>query len=346
MKKKKLLSLSIASALILAAFSGCGTANEAQNSEDSNELRVIRVANMTGQPDQYADYIGIEQGIFEKYGISLETSEFSSGMNTIDAVSNGTADTGMLSDYATATRLGNTLNDTNLVIVSDLGSSVPEQGGLYVAPQYADDLNTLNDSEGWITYIGTVYEYFNWQAMQYVGLDPAKQTIVQSDSTATSLAAAHNGEAAAAIAIDSAAKRYENEGWKLVATPKEIGIDLTCYMITTSDFAENNTDLLADYLKAIDESTAYINDNLDACADKISEKFGIEVEDFKANWSQYTMTYGLAEKSAAHLDAINNWAYEQGKNPEQFNIRQFYYTEPAEKALPENVTVDLSSVKQ
>ena len=56
---------------------------------------------------------------------------------------------------------------------------------------------------------------------------------------------------------------------------KDIGINVSAYLITSSDFVKNNTETLTNYLKALDESVKYINDNLDESAEKISKKYAI-----------------------------------------------------------------------
>lgn len=351
MKIKNILSILTAAALSFSLLTACGNSggkNTPATVKGSNgkELKVLRVANMTGQPDQYADFIGTEQGIFEKYGISLETTEFVAGINTVDAIVNGTADTGLLADFAAVNRFGNTLHDTNIVIFSDLSSGGTTNGGLYVAPEYADDLSKLDGSAGWITNIGTVSEYYNWQAMTYIGVDPDKQNLVQTTDNQTSLALAQNGDASAAVVTGSAIKRYEELGWVNVASTKDIGINVSAYLVTTSDFASSNTELLGNYLKALDESIDYINNNLDDSAKRISDKFGIDTDDFKAAWASYTFNIGLSEEGAAKLDEINSWAFSHGKYAEEYDVRKFYYTDAAEKAFPDNVTVDLTSVEK
>ena len=145
MNIKKIIAIIASTALTATLLASCGSSSSGKTAKkvikDGKELSVLRVANMTGQPDQYADYIGMEQGIFEKYGISLETSEYAAGINTVDAIATGTADTGLLADFAAVNRIGNTLDNTNLVIFSDLSSSVSYNGGLFVAPKYKDDLD-------------------------------------------------------------------------------------------------------------------------------------------------------------------------------------------------------------
>ena len=194
MNIKKIIAVIASTALTATLLASCGSSSSGKTAKkvtkDGKELSVLRVANMTGQPDQYADYIGMEQGIFEKYGISLETSEYAAGINTVDAIATGTADTGLFADFAAVNRIGNTLDNTNLVIFSDLSSNVSYNGGLFVAPKYKDDLDALDESEGWITSIGTVSEYFNWQAQTYLGLDPSKQKNVNTDSISTQIAVA------------------------------------------------------------------------------------------------------------------------------------------------------------
>ncbi len=331
----------ILSAILALSTTALAACSNSAAPTGNGELKTLRVANMTGQPDQYADYIGIEQGIFKKYGIDVQTTEFVAGINTVDSIVTGTADTGILADFAAVNRFGNTLHANTLVIFSDLASGVSTNGGLYVAPKYADNLKALNDSEGWITQIGTVIEYFNWQAQTYLGLDISKQKVVQTDSNMTSLALAKNGDASAVVATGAQGKRYEEQGWKLVASPKDIGIDVSSYLITTKDFAEKNSELLANYIKALDESVAYINSHLDESAEKIAARFGIEAEDFKSNWTQLTIKFGLSEEAAAHLSSVKDWAFANGKFPEDYNIRQFYNDKAAKVAFPERVTARL-----
>ncbi len=348
----KALSTAIASTLAITMFAGCASTSttstaetysvdiSASSSSDNNDsLRTIRVGIMTGQPDQYAAFIGTEEGIFEKYGIKLETTEYAAGINTVDAIVNGTADTGLLADFAAVNRIGNTLENTNLNLFAELGISVVNSGGIYVAPEYATDPSSLDGSAGWTVSIGTVSEYFVWQAQTYLGLDPDKQNLVPTDSSATALAAATKGDVSATVATGAQAARYEEIGWEKIASPNDFGYKVGTYLVTTNEYLDTNTDLLADYLKALDESVTYINNNLDGVADRVSVKFGISPEDFKLNWSQYDLIIGSTEEGAVHLEDVGAWAVSHGKYPTEYNIRDYIRTEAIEKAFPDRVTV-------
>ncbi len=349
MKIKKLLAFFAASTLSLTAFAGCGDSDDGSTAEDGTELRTLRVAIMTGQADQYATYIGTEQGIFEKYGIELSTAEYAAGINTMDAVQNGTADTGLLADFALVNRIGNTLEDTNIVAFSELtgggAGGGDNSGGLYVAEEYADNLEGLYDSEGIITNIGTVSEYQNWQALTYLGLDPDKVANVNSTDQSTSLSLVSKGEVGAVVASGATAERYEEYGMVLVATSQEIGISTRSYLMTTTDFLDDNTELLGDYLNAVVESVDYISDHLDEVAPDISTKFGIEEDDFKSNWTNLQFNFGFTEEGAQKLEDVSAWALENGKYDTEYDVRDFIDLSAAEAAFGEDsdrITVELS----
>jgi ABC-type nitrate/sulfonate/bicarbonate transport system substrate-binding protein len=161
------VSAVLAGAMLTSCRSSSDSDSKVVKTEDGKELQVLRAAIMTGQGDQYADYIGTEEGIFEKYGISLETAEFAKGINTVDSIVAGTSDTGLLADFAAVNSFGNTLHDTNLVIFSDLSSGGSTTGGLYVAPEYADDLSKLDDINTWAISQGKYEEEYNVRQFYY-----------------------------------------------------------------------------------------------------------------------------------------------------------------------------------
>ena len=197
--KKRIISIVATLALSVGLLSGCGSTSDTKSSKSSDsDLVTVRDAVMTGQLDQYATEIGLWQGIFEKYGIDLQTTEFVAGINTIDAVVNGTADIGMMADYATVNRLGNTLEDTNLKIFSQLSAGQTAlSGGLYVDPKYKDNLEALDGSAGFMYQEGTVTYYYTSKSIEYLGLDESKQNLINTDSSQTRLALIKQGGASA-----------------------------------------------------------------------------------------------------------------------------------------------------
>ena len=64
MNIKKIIAIIASTALTVTLLASCGSSSSGKTAKkvtkDGKELSVLRVANMTGQPDQYADYIGME----------------------------------------------------------------------------------------------------------------------------------------------------------------------------------------------------------------------------------------------------------------------------------------------
>ncbi|MDR2045295.1 MAG: hypothetical protein LBQ15_13275 [Clostridium sp.] len=307
---------------------------------EPEEPVTVRAAIMTNGFDHYLAVVGLEYGIYEQYGVNLEVTEYGRGINTIDAVVNGTADLGNMADYATVNRLGNTLHDTDLIIFSEQYGGGVNNGGLYVAPQYADDLSKLDGSEGFLTITGTVSDYYNSVAIEYLGLEESKQNIIQADSLQTQLALALQGDASAIYASGSSATKYEELGWVLAVPTDELRINTYAYFLTTEEYNNTHKEDLAKYLEGSQAAFDYIKENLDEVSKFLEGKIGISAEDFVQNWEAYTSKIGFTEDGAAHLEEMEKWGFAHGSYQEDYDIRSFINTEAAELVFPERVTVE------
>jgi NitT/TauT family transport system substrate-binding protein len=352
MVKKKLVATLIGITTIASMLAGCGSAkttesaqaagNEAQTTEtagaDSAEKETIRWAVMTNGLDYYTALVGIEYGIYEKYGLDIELTEYAWGINTVDAIVNGTADVGNLADYAAVNRFGNTAKDTNLVMFTQLSGGGAKTGGLYVAPQYAEDLSSLDGSEGFITTVGTVTDYYNSLIIEYLGFDESKQNLLNTDSAQTGLALAQNGEASAVFASGSNETYYQNYGWVLAVPASEIGIETYSYLITTREFSADNTETLGKLLQGINESYEYVGEHIDDVAKFLEGKTGVKADDFKATWAATNLSIGFNDAGVGQLQKIEEWAYAHERFAEEYDVTQFIETEALELAFPDKVT--------
>ena len=175
---------------------------------------------------------------------------------------------------------------------------------------------------------------------EYLGLDESKQNLINTDSSQTRLALIQKGGASAVYANGSEAKYIEEAGWVQVATSQEIGIQTGSYFLSTDKYISENTDTLAKFLQAVDESTQYINDHLDESAEYLADKLGLKAEDFKENWKNYSFEPGFSEEATTHLEDIEKWGFEHGSFPKDYNVRDFINTDVAKIAFPDNVTIE------
>lgn len=325
-------------------FTGCTTGNnQAEAAGNNKSLTTVRQALMTNGFDYYVALVGLKEGIYKKYGIDLQTTEYGRGINTMDAVANGTADIGNLATYAVINRIGNTLKDTNLVIISEQSSGALQTGGLYVAPQYANNLKALDGSKGFISIRGTVSDYSVSKIIEYLGFDEKKQNIVQSDSIATNLAIIKNNEASAIYTDATSGQRIEQSGWVLAVPSEQITQSGTriqggAFFLTTRDYNEKNKEAIGKWLKATEESFNYIMSHMDESAEYIAAKSGINPDDFKKNWESIQSRVGFTGQGISDLQEMEKWAYEHGNIPEDFDITQFIDYSAAKEAIPDKVT--------
>ncbi len=304
------------------------------------ELVTVRQALMTSNLDYFIAVIGKEQGIFEEYGIDLEYTEYAYGINTIDAVVNGTADIGNMANYALVNRFGNTAQSTDLVIFSELSSSVGQNGGLYVAPEYADDLSQLDGSTGFITTVGTVYDYYNSKLFAYLGIEESSQNIITTDSTQTALAVVQNGEASAWYITGANAGRAETYGWVLAIPADELGLTTGAYFVTSRSYNEENAETLAKWLQASQAAYDYINENLEEVALYLEEQIGLSTTDFYQTWASTSCAIGFSQEGLADLEDMQEWCFANGKYDNAFTVAEFIDTTALELAFPEKVTLE------
>jgi NitT/TauT family transport system substrate-binding protein len=211
-------------------------------------------------------------------------------------------------------------------------------GGLYVDPKYAEDTAAL-DGKGFINTVGTVSEYYNSKVFEYLGFDESKQKLLNSDSPQTALALAQKGDAAAVFTSGASAKQYENIGWVKAIDAAEIGINTYSFDLATEEFNKNNPELIANYLKATQESYEYIVNHLDDAAAYLESTLGVSADLVKADWSVAKSTIGFSEEGATQLDLIEKWAFQKGKFEKEYNVRDYINTDAIKIAFPDKVTV-------
>ena len=336
---KKITSVALAAAITALFMTGCGnaadTASEtsAAASENTAEaLRPLRVAVCTGQVDHYLASVGKEQGIFEKHGIDLSFTEYANGVGTVDSIVQGLSDVGMTADYVFVNRIGNTLSETNLRLISDVfgtntAASAASPTGVYVAPEYADDLSKLDGSAGIYTMAGTIFDYYDSKVINYLGLDESKQNIVVSDSMQTAVALAQTGDISFAYVPGAMTQYFEALGWIKVASGSDIGAAAHSYYVTTADIADANEELLSDFLAAVDETFDYINDNTEEAGAYLESTLGLDKDNFIADWSGIENRIGFAQDNLDTLNEMEEWSFSRGNYPTEYNVSDFIDTD-------------------
>lgn len=340
--KKKILTLLVAGVIGLSSVA-CGSASTAtaakgENKETSKELDTVRVAIMTNGASHWYAVIGDKEGIFEKHGIKVEISEFAAGVNTVDAVVTGQADFGNLADYAAVNRIGNTKDNTNLVIVDRISTSEGHSsGGLYVS----DDIKAVQDLAGqpFATQPGTVWDYWLAKTYEYANIPKDKQNVVEVDSGTSAVALQTTGDVKAQWASGTNGAKLEEAGFKTILTLDDLGLYTDAYYVSTSDYVDANPEVVKRWIEAQAEIAEWITNNPEKAAADFEAATGQKKEQFLSDLKATKLVTDFTSETLEHLDGIKDWAVSGGRF-EDFNILDFTDLTALKSVYPDSVTVD------
>ncbi|MBQ7148410.1 MAG: ABC transporter substrate-binding protein [Pseudobutyrivibrio sp.] len=343
--KKKLLSLILTGVLALSVVA-CGdeAASVEKNdtaetgAESSEELATVRVAIMTNGASHWYAVIGDKEGIFEKHGIKVEISEFAAGINTVDAVVTGQADFGNLADYAAVNRIGNTKDNTNLVIVDRISTSKgTANGGLYVS----SDIKSVEDLAGkpFSTQPGTVWDYWLAKTYEYAGIEEADQNIVEVDSPASAVALQISGEVAAQWASGVNGAKLADAGFEPILKLDDLGLYTDAYYVSTSDYVNANPEVVKQWVEAQKDIADWIDANPEKAAADFEAASGETQEQFLQDLKGTQLVTDFPQETLDHLNGVKDWAVSNGRF-EDYNILDFTDLTALKAVFPDSVDVE------
>ena len=354
MKRKHMLRTILAGTLalgLLAGAVGCGSDSSSSSddtaasdsadstedaSSDSGELTTVRVAVMTGNFDHYYTVIGMEEGIFEKYGLEVEVTEFAAGINTVDAIVTEQADIGLLADYALVNRIGNTSEDTDLRVIARMATSSADGNKLYVNPDVITELSDL-EGQAIITLPGTVWDYWVGVIIEAAGLTEDDVTILEVDSAQSALAVMSSGEGVAFCAGGVNGHKLEDAGMEAFCSLSEFGLSTDQYYIADEDYIAENGDTINAFYEAVTEIETFIIDNQEESADIIAEELDIDADDVLLALGATDPVLDFTEDTLEHLDEIQKWALEQGSFENSYNMKDFLSLDLLREYDPDSV---------
>ncbi|MCD8018284.1 MAG: ABC transporter substrate-binding protein [Clostridiales bacterium] len=342
-----MLSLSL-TGLLLA---GCGSSGSSESSEtgstneavenvadssstDSGDLTTLRIGVMTAGQDHMIVAVGLEEGIFEKYGLDVEYTEFAAGINTVDAIVTGQVDVGMLADYAAVNRLGNTQDDTNLRIIAHFASSASSK--LYVNPDEVTELSDLA-GKGFVTQAGTVWDYWNAKTYEAAGIAEEDQNLIKVDSGQTAVGAVISGEGVAFWASGTNAEKLEEAGMEPLMSLSDLGIRTDQYFISSTDYLAEDPDTVAKFLEAIKETQEWMGDNEEESAQILEDSIGYPYDQFLENFPTYVYSVDLLSDTLDYLTDIKDWALSAGNFDKDYDVRDFVDSSIVKELYPDQV---------
>lgn len=347
---RKILTLLL---LLVVLTAGCGKTQgdtarqekkQTQSSSSNQELTTIRAGVMTGITEHYIAAIGKEKGIYEKYGIDLQVTEFSTGVEAVGAVTLGQLDIAECLDYGVVNRIGQTSKDTNLKILAENYETNVEQESASSANQFyvnPDKIKELKDIKGRniSVALGTVNEYQDAKVYELAGLTGKDVNQVALDSISMTPAATESGQIDAVWAAGAAAVKIQKLGWKSILKASDVGLLTRNFEVSSREFAEKDHDALVNYFKARDEIVNYIEGNVEEAAKLVKDKISVEEDIFKGqiagNKNQSVFTQDIVSEETT----LKDWAYKNGNFDTDFSYTDFIDVSALKEAFPDRVDI-------
>lgn len=322
MRLKALSTLSMLAALGLGAASGhaADTVRLAQNLSPISGVVIVAK----------------QKGFFDKHGLNVEVSNFTSGKKALDAVLGGGADVATTAEAPTTAAA---LSNQPIAFLARI-----EYSDLKTLTRKAAGINTLADLKGKkIGFTaGTGGEVYTANLLKKAGL-------AASDVELTNIPPHGLAAALSAGSIDA----YNTWEPHIFNGKKALGEEAreldtkgvyaeTFNLVVLRDYVAKNKGIVERFLKAAIDAEAWIKANRDEAIAVVAETVGLPREELAPIWDDYIYNVVLDDKQLDVLKTHTAWRLESGNHPEGATTPDFskvIFPEPLRAVAPERVTL-------
>ncbi|MCR5302008.1 MAG: aliphatic sulfonate ABC transporter substrate-binding protein [Lachnospiraceae bacterium] len=362
--KNRIVSIIMAAVLAAAALTGCTTASVAQapaesekkaessETAESSEESTDEAEAADAADDKYSD-IGVditssdvkvvvaEQGyyiapiiehfgwyekVFADHNITVETVNFDSGPEIIEAISAGSVDWGAM---GTQPAVSGAANGGDISVVA----SFVDQSKSGVLATLSDDINSVKDLAG--KKVGakvgsSEYAFLLW-ALQEEGLTVDDIEVINLDIAAVATAL-ENGEVDAAVCNINRFLRVEvDDGIKFKYIKNAVGSGTALQVIAVRNtFAEEHPDIISALLELYVWAEDYIANNHDEAVKIISDYFGVEPDIPENTLTYQTYEFAPMDEFYDTTDKYLDFMYENEYITERIPTDDFVKVQYAE----------------
>ncbi len=333
--KRNLLSLWLI-LLVLATAGGPGFQSAAAAKANSPVPLKLRLAIDTAAGGSFQFRIAKDKGFFAKYGIDAETLNFAYGIDTVNALLVGQADTALAADYA----LVNSLGKGDMTVVSALTRTNKKSGARTIL--FArDDIKKAQDLKGKKLGVqkGTVYEYVWAKYLEKNHIAGSEIKYVAFSTLDAAIVSLQRGDMDAVWIGGAMTAKFQNlKGVKALATVQDSGVNISSYLLLESAFVEKNSDTVASILKALDEGIRYIARHPQETADLAFKELKLPKDSVLTELDYTNYALGFSQEDFDHLQDVKRWVEDHGILKDKYELKDKINVKPLEKSFPGRLT--------
>jgi ABC-type nitrate/sulfonate/bicarbonate transport system substrate-binding protein len=254
--KKKLLIMGIL-IFLMSALSGCG-------SKEADKV-TINIGNQPGGADfVVAQENGYFNEAFADLNVEVNIVDFANGAEVTAAMASGDIDFGAMADQPSLAAIAAGYGVVNIGLYGTTGT----YAGLYATEE--SGINKVEDLVGKKIGVmqGTTLEYLLHKLLDRAGIDENDVEIVNTKDTVSLLSAGEIDAALSNLAV--CADLLENGTVYEVENIGDEELMMTNWIIARKDFVENNKEVTAAFLKALNMAQQYEVENPEEAAQLVA----------------------------------------------------------------------------
>lgn len=350
MKKFKRLIAGVLLAAMTLSLCACGNTEETAqdttqavgNAEETQEetastgeLTTVKIGIDT-EVLAFLQIIAQEKGFFEENGIDAELTSYAAGIETINAVVLGEVQIGAAYDYAACTRLA---EKTNLRLVSSLVVDSPDSMWYDTTVEGAAEPKDFAGQKIAVLQ-GTREEYLWAKELEYAGLTNDDVEYEYFGSNAEKITAFVSGEADAVMGSKPFKEQLDVvENKTTINDLGGINVASQGYVLADSTLLEEQPEVVAGYLKALQEAMDYIDTDIDDAAQICADYLTLQKEDVISAFGSYNYEVRFLQEDYDRLQDIADWCYQNGVTDE-IQVKDYMNIESVSEAFPDKVTYE------
>ncbi|MBB6731807.1 ABC transporter substrate-binding protein [Cohnella zeiphila] len=351
-KKSRFAWVGAAAAILLvsALLAGCGSkspssaeaapAGSAAASQDAggakNDPIKIKIADIVSNP---VFRVAVNQGIFEKYGIDAEIVTFATPAEGINSLFIKQTDVAYGADFP----ILNAVSKGDYSIIAATGGDADKQAAqwkLFVR----NDIQKPEDLKGkkLSTFRGTFVPYLWDEYLKQNGLSVKDTKEIGQGGLDEAYVALKKGEIDAAWITGAAmlAKFDSIEGAHVLTDMSQTSVRIGGDLIAPDSLIREHPQAVANFLKAIDESSQFIKDHPDQTADILFKEVKQPKEATLKDLATNNWSIGFTKEAYDSLAGQKKYMVDNGIIQTDFDLNAKVRLDPLKQSFPDRVTYE------
>lgn len=278
-----------------------------------------------------------EQGFFDKQGLDVEVSNFTSGKQCLETVMGGAADIATTAEAPTT------------------AATMAQQPIAFLARMEYSDLKTLTDASANVATLadlkgkrigftaGTGGEVYTMAVLKEANLSSEDVTLVNLRPQEM-LAALTAGSIDAYNTWEPHISNGQKTLGDKVTQLDTAGIySETFNIVTTTDYLDDNPVVAEKFMQALIDAEDWMKANREDAITVVAETVDMKREDLAPIWDDYIYEVVLDQKVLDILDTHAAWRLESGNHPDGVtdvpDFKSIIYPEPLKAVAPDRVKI-------